>query len=163
MNARPTTPSVAATWISIAALVLLGSACSTEGPVGPTAVREPAASTARKSGATGDAACVSDPKLIGRIALSTADAPGTWWYLTREGMDAAGLTNYEATMEGWFGREFSSTAEAISYLVAQVLPADANGNGYVCAYALRGTRAHFGDPNFALTLFGVRDDKHAGK
>jgi hypothetical protein len=48
---------------------------------------------------------------------------------------------------------------AVRFLVAQV--PDANGNGHVCAYALRGTRTSIGDPDFAFVLFGVRDDKHA--
>jgi hypothetical protein len=77
-------------------------------------------------------------------------------------MQDAGITDYKAAMEGWFGREFSSLAEAVSFLVAQVGPADANGNGYVCAYSVRGTRANIGDPNLAFYYFRVRDDKHAG-
>jgi len=41
---------------------------------------------------------------------------------------------------GIFGREFSRLSEAVAFLVAQVGPADANGNGYVCAYSIRATR-----------------------
>lgn len=62
--------------------------------------------------------------------------------------------------EGWFSREFATEAEAISFLVSQTATADKNSNGFVCAYSLRGTRTNIGDPNYALTLFGVRDDKH---
>ena len=154
------------TLIAVAGLVLLSSACAGDGPVSPPAALAalPSAmvSTSQAASATGPAACVPDPKLIGRIALSTADEPGTWWHLTREGMDAAGLTDYQATMEGWFGREFSSLDEAVAFLVAQAAPYDANGNGYLCAYRLRGTRTSIGDPDYAFTLFKVRDDKHAG-
>ena len=83
------------TLIAVAGLVLLSSACAGDGPVSPPAALAalPSAmvSTSQAASATGPAACVPDPKLIGRIALSTADEPGTWWHLTREGMDAAGL------------------------------------------------------------------------
>lgn len=34
---------------------------------------------------------------------------------------------------------------------------DLNQNGYVCAYELRGTRAHFHDPLINLTFFGISD------
>jgi hypothetical protein len=104
---------------------------------------------------------VGDSKLIGRIELSTADTPGTWWRLTRDGLDAAGITDYRVALEGFFGREFSDVGEAVSFLVAQVVPFDANGNGYVCAYSIRGTRTSIGDPNIEFYLFQVRDDKHA--
>jgi hypothetical protein len=36
---------------------------------------------------------------------------------------------------------------------------DANQNGYVCAFELRGTRAYSGDPLINLTTFGVSDDR----
>ena len=160
------TPSVAKL-ISIAGLILLGSGCAGDSAVSPTAASETVsvatASMTATASTTGLTACVPNARLIGRIAVSTADTPGTWWHLTREGMDAAGLTDYLATMEGWFGREFSSEAEAISFLGAQVAPLDVNGNGYVCAYTLRGTRTSIGDPDYALTLFGARDDKHAAE
>jgi hypothetical protein len=118
-------------------------------------------SMARTASARGPAECVPNARLIGRIALSTADVPGTWWHLTREGLDALGVTDYVAQMEVWFGREFSSEAEAISFLVAQVEAVDTNRNGYVCAYTLRGTRTSLGEPEYALTIFQTRDDKHA--
>jgi len=38
-------------------------------------------------------------------------------------------------------------------------PISTNQNGYVCAYELRGTRAHFDNPFINLTFFGVSDDK----
>jgi hypothetical protein len=170
MHGPRATPSVAARtpspvrWISVAGLALLISACSGDGPASPAAPEAGAPATvsaARATSARGPATCTPDPKLIGRIELSTADTPGTWWHLTREGMDAAGLTDYHATIEGWFGREFSSLQEAIDFLVAQVEQEDKNGNGYVCAYRVRGTRASLDDPDLALTYFKVRDDRHA--
>ncbi len=157
----PSRTSSVARWISIGAIVLLGSACGSSDLVSPTAA-VPTAVIARSAVGTGSADCVPNARLIGRVSLSTADAPGTWWRLTREGLDAAGLTDYKAAIEGFFGRPFTSQAEAVSFLVAQVVARDINENGYVCAYSLRGVRTSLGDPEYALTLFGVRDDKHAG-
>lgn len=37
---------------------------------------------------------------------------------------------------------------------------DKNGNGFVCAFALRGTRAYLNDPQYTLYTFGVADDRH---
>lgn len=173
MNAPRTTPTIPARtptrlrWTSMAGLVLLGAACSGDGPVSPPAMRAPAASAlvsaARAPGDPGPFECAPDSKLIGRIALTTDDTPGTWWHLTREGLDAAGITDYWTAIEGFFGRDFASEAEAIAFLVEQTRAgADANGNGYVCAYEIRGTRAAFRDPNIQYYLFQVRDDRHAG-
>ena len=103
--------------------------------------------------------CQSDPKLVGPIELSTADAPGTWWRLTKDGLDAAGVTDYKTTMEGWFGTTFASLNDAIETLVGAVRSIDRNGDGYVCASRIRGTRAHFDDPTIAFTLFSVIDNK----
>lgn len=107
-------------------------------------------------------ACRPDDKLIGRIQLSTADSAGTWWHLTRSGMEAAGIVGDAAqlaTMQVWFGVGFNTLSEAVAHLVDQVRPVDVNGNGFVCAYSLRGTRTSLGDPNFAHYLFGVQDDR----
>lgn len=109
-------------------------------------------------GGGGPTVCKPDAKLIGRIALSTADEPGTWWYLTREGLDKAGLTDYKATIEGWFGKTFATLDLAVAYLVDQVRPVDENLNSFVCAYVIRGTRTNIGDPFFTLTAFTTRDD-----
>jgi hypothetical protein len=158
------TPSLR-TLLPVAALALLG-ACA-DGTAPPTAAPD-LVSAARSSADRGgrpatDGACVPDSKLIGRIALTTAYVPGTWWYITRRGMDAAGLTNYEATIERWFGREFADLPAAVEYLVDQTRPADVNGNGYVCAYETRGMRANYREPNVALIIFGVRDDDFAAR
>jgi hypothetical protein len=113
-------------------------------------------------GRTNQKSCPADSKLIGLIELSTVDAPGTWWNLTRSGMVAAGIDDESeqlATMQVWFGVGFNTLPEAVAYLVDQVRPIDANGNGYVCAYSLRGTRTGWGDPNFAHYLFKVDDDR----
>jgi ABC-type sugar transport system substrate-binding protein len=106
-------------------------------------------------------ACRPDDKLIGRIEISTADRPGTWWHLTRKGMEAAGIDSADAqltTMQTWFGIGFNTLAEAVAHLVAQVDPVDLNRNGFVCAYSIRGTRAAWGDPTYAFYTFRVGDD-----
>jgi len=116
------------------------------------------ATAAGAAPAPGD--CPNDTKGIGPVSISTADEPGTWWYLTRTGFDAAGVTDYKAKIESLFGIEFGTLEEAIEAVVAGVRPLDKNGNGYVCASTLRGTRAFIGDPDFAYYFFGVIDDKH---
>jgi hypothetical protein len=104
---------------------------------------------------------VPSANLIGRILLSTDDTPGTWWHLTRTGIDDAGLPGgYEAVIEGWFGQPFADEKAAVAFLVAQVKASDLNDNGYVCAYRLPGTRTSLGDPLFSHYYFSVRDDDH---
>ena len=100
-----------------------------------------------------------DAKLIGRFAASTADAPGTWWRLTKDRFDALGVTDYKAALEGFYGQSFPTLASAIQFLIDGVASWDANGNGYVCAFEERGTRAHLGIN--ASFLLGIADDKHA--
>jgi hypothetical protein len=110
----------------------------------------------------GRQACKPDDKFIGRIEISTADREGTWWHLTRTGMEAAGISgdaNQLATMQVWFGIGFNTLAEAVKHLVAQVVPADANQNGFVCAYSIRGTRTSWKDPAYAYYTFRVWDDQ----
>jgi hypothetical protein len=99
-----------------------------------------------------------DSKLIGRFAASTADVPGTWWRLTKDRFDALGVTDYKAALEGFYGQSFSSLDAAIQFLIDGVASWDANGNGYVCAFEVRGTRAYLGEN--ALYLLGIADDKH---
>jgi hypothetical protein len=50
--------------------------------------------------------CHPDDKLIGRFQLSIADTPGTWWHLTRTGMEDAGIVGDAAQLDAiriWFG------------------------------------------------------------
>lgn len=116
--------------------------------------------TASSAPAAPEPDCQNDSKSLGRIELSTADTPGTWWYLTRTGLDAAGITDYLAAAEAAFGTDFADLDEAVAAMIAAVEPVDKNGNGYVCASALRGTRAVLGDPDFAYYYFAATDDKH---
>jgi hypothetical protein len=59
-----------------------------------------------------------------------------------------------------FGTSFDNLAELEAFnlqLVSDVW--NKNQNGFVCAYELRGTRAHFDDPFINLTFFGISDDR----
>jgi hypothetical protein len=94
--------------------------------------------------------CQNDSKLIGPILLSTDDAPDTWWGITKAGLEEAGIV----------GTTFASLEEAVAALVDAVRPLDENGNDYVCASAIRGTKAVIGDPDYAHYYFAVIDDKH---
>ena len=117
-----------------------------------------ATSTGARSNGQGPQACAPDTKLIGRFAASTADVPGTWWRLSKDRFDALGVTDYKAALEGFYGQSFATLDDAIAFLIDGVKSYDTNGNGYVCAYEERGTRAWLGVN--ALYLLGIADDKH---
>jgi hypothetical protein len=134
-------------------------ACSQGEPTAPApiAARVPTAGVATENG-QGPQACMPDSKLIGRFAASAEDVPGTWWRLTKDRFDALGVTDYKAALEGFYGQSFSTLDAAIQFLIDGVASWDANGNGYVCAFEVRGTRAYLGEN--ALYLLGIADDKH---
>ena len=95
--------------------------------------------------------CPPDNKLIGRIQLSTTDAPNTLWGISRAGLAAAGVdvADDDAVLEvlnGWLGTDFSVLDDALDAFIDTARPWDANGNDYVCLYSLRGTRANLRDP-----------------
>lgn len=136
------------------------AACSADTPTAPALA--PAAQLTQAT-AIDVPGCHPDSKLIGRVELSTADVPGTWWYITREGFDASGITDYRAFMERAFGRTFTTFDEAVTHLVNAVVPYDVNGNGYVCAYGTRGTRTNYGLPEVSNYIFGVTDDDHRAR
>jgi hypothetical protein len=145
--------------LSLLAATTLG-ACSADAPTAPA--MRPTAHLAAVEGSEAPG-CHPDSKLIGRIQLSTADTPGTWWYITREGFDAAGITDYQGFIEYAFGLTFATLDEAIAHLVNAVTPWDENGNGYVCAYAARGTRTNYALPDVSRYIFGTTDDDHRAK
>lgn len=155
----PTRSLIAGRLATLGLLTSMAIACAQSEPMGPTpsAVRLPIAAVATANG-QGPQACMPDSKLIGRFAASTADAPGTWWRLTKDRFDALGVTDYKAALEGFYGQSFSSLDAAIQFLIDGVASWDANGNGYVCAFEVRGTRAYLGEN--ALYLLGIADDKH---
>lgn len=108
--------------------------------------------------------CPSDSKLLNGGPTSVfGDGPGTWWGLILGGLNAAGFDQQSeqiAYLNGVFGSSFTTLAELKAFnlqLISDVW--DKNQNGYVCAYELRGTRAHFDDPFVNLTFFGVSDDR----
>jgi hypothetical protein len=109
-------------------------------------------------------ACPNDSKLLnGGPTAVYGDGDGTWWGLIIGGLNDAGLTDDEqkvAYLSEIFGIEFEDLDAAKQYnldLLSQGF--DTNGDGYVCAYSLRGTRGQADDPYFNLTHFGVSDDR----
>ncbi len=116
--------------------------------------------------------CPNDSKLLnGGPTLVYGEGPGTWWGLVVDGLNAAFPADESnelkiAYLNQLFGIEppFDNLAELEIYnqnLVDEVW--DVNHNGYICAYELRGTRAHFDDPFINLTFFGISDDKVSKK
>ena len=107
--------------------------------------------------------CPRDSKLIGPVSVWGDEFEDSWWNLTFNGMLAAGLvTNIEQRdyLNAVFGTDFATLAEVRDFNLQLVADGyDKNGNGVVCAYAVRGTRAYNTDPFFAFTVFGVSDDK----
>lgn len=145
----------AATTMAIACAQSDATAPTNRGALGPAAL---AMSAAASASGRGPQACTPDAKLLGRFAVSTADTPGTWWRLTKDRFDALGVTDYKAALEGFYGLHFANLDAAVQYLIAGVASYDANGNGYVCAFGERGTRAVLGvNVNY---LLGIADDKH---
>lgn len=111
-------------------------------------------------------ACPPDDKLIGRIQLSAVDAPDTLWGIFRAGLAGAGVDVNDdaavlAILNGWLGTDFTDVDDAIQAQVDSALPWDANQNGYVCLFSLRGTRANLRDPTYQFYTFGISDDKHS--
>ena len=146
------------TVVGVASVLAIG--CSESVPTDPArndAARIPATGAASANGG-GPRACVPDAKLIRRVAVSTGDVPGTWWRLTKDRFDELGVTDYKGTIEGFYGQSFDTLDDAIGYLVDLVAAFDTNGNGYVCAYEVRGTHAWLGEA--VLYLFRIDDDKH---
>ena len=132
--------------LRIAAFVgLLGSTVVGAGPISP-----------------GPGECARDTKLIGLVEISAVDAPDTWWGITKAGLADAGIdTTAEllATLNGFFGTSFVTLPPLIDVLLEPVRELDLNGNGFVCAFSLRGKRTYLGDPDYTHYTFGTSDDK----
>jgi len=108
--------------------------------------------------------CPNDSKLLnGGPTLVFGEGPGTWWGLVIDGLVTAGLlaaTDQINYLNQVFGTHFTTLEELKTYnlhLIEDVY--DENRNGFVCAFDLRGTRAHFDNPLVDLTFFGVSDDR----
>jgi hypothetical protein len=82
--------------------------------------------------------------------------------LSRNSLVAAGFTTdaaLKAKLEQISGTEYSSLAAAVEALVAGARSWDKNGNGWACAYELRGTRAYSGEPLINEIFYGISDDR----
>ena len=113
-------------------------------------------------------ACPNDSKLLnGGPTKISGEGPGTWWGLVINGLLAAGFVD-EADQIDYLNDIFDTTFDTLADLKAYNLQLvqdtwDENRNGYVCAFQLRGTRAHFDNPYVDLTFFGITDDRVAKK
>jgi hypothetical protein len=112
--------------------------------------------------------CPNDAKLLNDGPTKIfGEGPGTWWGLVINGLLAAGFVDEDDQIDYLnqiFGTSFDSLAELKAYNLQLVEDTwDENHNGYVCAFQLRGTRAHFDNPYVDLTFFGITDDKVAKK
>jgi hypothetical protein len=113
-------------------------------------------------------ACPNDSKLLndGPTKIS-GEGPGTWWGLVINGLIAAGFVDEDDQIDYLneiFDTSFDTLEELKAYNLQLVQDTwDENHNGYVCAFQLRGTRAHFDNPYVDLTFFGITDDKVAKK
>jgi hypothetical protein len=108
--------------------------------------------------------CAGDDKLIGRIELSSKPSSSTLWTLTRAELKQRGIDveDPEAVLEivnVWLGTEYRTLSLAVDALVESTRVFDVNGNGFVCAYDVRGARRNSGDPFTRHYAFGVNDDK----
>jgi hypothetical protein len=119
-----------------------------------------------QSGEPGD--CPNDSKLLnGGPTAVFGDGPGTWWGLITDGLNNAGFVD-EADQVAYLNHVFGTDYDNLDDLKVFNLNLlsdtyDQNQNGFICAYELRGTRAHFDDPFINLTFFGVGDDKLSKK
>ena len=119
--------------------------------------------------AAGPGDCPNDSKLLnGGPTLVYGEGPGTWWDLILKGFAAAGAgldTEQEQIdyLNGLFGTAYRDLASLKAENLRQVATWDENGNGYVCAFDLRGKRAFLRDPFSQYTFLGIADDKVAKK
>jgi hypothetical protein len=121
------------------------------------------------AGIPGDAGtCPNDSKLLnGGPTKVFGEGPGTWWGLVINGLLAAGFVDEDDQID-YLNQIFNTSFDTLEELKAYNLQLvedtwDENHNGYVCAFQLRGTRAHFDNPYVDLTFFGISDDKVAKK
>ena len=121
------------------------------------------------AGTQGEAGtCPNDSKLLnGGPTKIFGEGPGTWWGLVINGLLAAGFVNEDDQID-YLNQIFNTSFDTLEELKAYNLQLvedtwDENHNGYVCAFQLRGTRAHFNNPYVDLTFFGITDDKVAKK
>ena len=121
------------------------------------------------AGTLGEAGtCPNDSKLLnGGPTKIFGEGPGTWWGLVINGLLAAGFVDEDDQID-YLNQIFNTSFDTLEELKAYNLQLvedtwDENHNGYVCAFQLRGIRAHFDNPYVDLTFFGITDDKVAKK
>jgi hypothetical protein len=108
--------------------------------------------------------CPNDSKLLNDGPTSVfGDGPGTWWGLILDGLQAARIDDEDeqiAYLNQVFGTTFDNLDDLKDFNLGLVEDGwDKNGNGYVCAYELRGARAYYDNPLLNLTFFGISDDQ----
>jgi hypothetical protein len=108
--------------------------------------------------------CPNDSKLLnGGPTAVFGEGPGTWWGLVINGLIEAGFVEEDQQIDylnSIFGTDFTTLDEIEDYNLQLLEDTwDTNHNGYVCAFALRGTRAYYQNPYINVTFFGVGDDK----
>ena len=107
--------------------------------------------------------CPRDTKLIGQVSVFGNELEASWWHLIYTGMVVGGgftTPNQQRDyLNGVFGTHFATLEEVRLFNLEGISAFDKNGNGFVCAYDLRGTRAYNDDPLFEFTWFGISDDK----
>jgi len=112
--------------------------------------------------------CPNDSKLLnGGPTKILGEGPGTWWGLVMNGLVAAGFVEENDQIDylnDIFGTGFDTLEQLETYNLQLVEDTwDANHNGYICAFQLRGRRAYLDNPYVDLTFFGINDDKVAKK
>ena len=112
--------------------------------------------------------CPNDAKLLNGGPTSIAgEGPGTWWGLVINGLLSAGFVTEDDQVD-YLNEIFDTNLATLQDLEAYNLQLvrdvwDANQNGYICAFQLRGTRAYYHNPYVDLTFFGITDDRVAKK
>jgi len=108
--------------------------------------------------------CPNDSKLLnGGPTAVFGDGDGTWWGLVIAGLNHAEIVD-EQDQINYLNHVFDTDFRYLNDLKTYNLDLleqtwDKNGNGFICAYELRGTRAYYDDPLINITFFGVSDDK----
>src|SRR5215510_8499716 len=90
--------------------------------------------------------CPRDSKLIGQVSVFGNELEASWWHLIYTGMIVGGgftTPNQQRDyLNGVFGTNFATLEEVRLFNLQGIAGFDKNQNGFVCAYDLRGTRAH---------------------
>ena len=154
----------ASTAFGLAAIGCAGSG----NPVAPSRSAEAGQQLAVAEASTGAASiaaqgdCPNDSKLLGLFEVSTDYRPGTWWFLSKNSLVQAGFTTdaaQELKLEQISGTQYAGLAAAVEALVEGARSWDKNGNGWVCAFELRGTHAYLNEPLVNDIFFGISDDR----